>query len=491
MVLSGDWLSPQIYGIYWYDKPIAIYWLLSLSYSIFGFTDFASRLPGAVFGMASVLITAWYVLRRTGKTLMALLAAAMLATSLEVWAISHSIITDQILFFFTAGTMFFAYIGLTEGKCRYMTAAYAMAAGAVLAKGPVGIVLPGLFLLIFAAVRRNSTYFKRIFSPSGILVFCLLALPWYGSMYALHGQDFIDGFLGLNNVVRATVSEHPQMNVWYYYVILVPVSLLPWTGPCLYAFWRRRGWTDEYLFMTIWALGTILFYSFMATKYPTYSYIANIPLLFLGTLGIMDIYETDRRKLWTIVTAPAICYWALLFAASFFVQWGNWLWLYIFVPLAIAMVIFSQWRRSYPAIPALIAIATIIVYGIVTQQGLSNLYQYRSTAVVLPAQEHMQGDLYFYGDYRTSFVYYSGRSAALLEMPGTDKNALLHRSNVWSKKHLYKEADPWATVDRLTRHEALSIIVAEKDYKEFQTSPYYSLCREAGKYGTYYLFVSP
>ena len=105
MVLSGNWISPQIYGIYWYDKPIAIYWLLSLAYTVFGFTDFASRLPGAIFGMASVVITSWYAMRRTKNTVLSILTAAMTATSLEVWAISHSIITDQLLFFFTAGTM--------------------------------------------------------------------------------------------------------------------------------------------------------------------------------------------------------------------------------------------------------------------------------------------------------------------------------------------------------------------------------------------------
>ena len=59
-------------------------------------------------------------------------------------------------------------------------------------------------------------------------------------MYNRHGMDFIDGLLGFNNVVRATVSEHPEYDVWYYYIVLVPVSLLPWTGPCLYGLWRRR-----------------------------------------------------------------------------------------------------------------------------------------------------------------------------------------------------------------------------------------------------------
>ena len=53
MVRSGDWISPQIYGTYWYDKPIFLYWLLSLSYSLLGATDLAARLPAVLFGTAS------------------------------------------------------------------------------------------------------------------------------------------------------------------------------------------------------------------------------------------------------------------------------------------------------------------------------------------------------------------------------------------------------------------------------------------------------
>lgn len=490
MVLSGNWISPQIYGIYWYDKPIAIYWLLSLAYTVFGFTDFASRLPGAIFGMTSVVITSWYAMRRTKNTVLSVLTAAMTATSLEVWAISHSIITDQLLFFFTAGTMFFSYIGLTEGKSRYMIAAYAMAAGAVLTKGPVGIVLPGLFLLIFAALCRNAVYGKRIFNPWGIFIFFILALPWYGIMYNLHGQAFIDGFLGLNNVVRATVSEHPQMNVWYYYLVLIPVSLLPWTGPCLYALWKRRSRSDEYVFMTVWTLGTLLFYSCMATKYPTYSYIANIPLILLGTLGIQDIYNKDSRKLWTILTGPAIFYWLLLLTASFFVSWGNWWWLYICIPLSILMVVFSQWQRAYPAIPVLITISTIIIYSIIMQQGLTSFYSYRSADNALPAADHMKGKLFFYGEFRTSFVYYSGIPATFVENPGTDQNAALHRSNVWSKKHLYKQEDPYALLQSLQRKDPLSILVPEKFYTEYEHSIFISQTRFAGQFGNYRLYTN-
>lgn len=106
MVRSGNWISPQIYGTYWYDKPIFLYWLLSLSYSIFGATDFASRLPAVLFGAMSCTLGAWFALRQTGRTATALLFSAMTATSLIFWLISRSVITDQPLYFFSGATLF-------------------------------------------------------------------------------------------------------------------------------------------------------------------------------------------------------------------------------------------------------------------------------------------------------------------------------------------------------------------------------------------------
>lgn len=67
MVLSGDWISPQIYGRYWYDKPIFYYWELALSFALFGFNEMAARLPAAILGSASVLFTYWFGRRTYGE----------------------------------------------------------------------------------------------------------------------------------------------------------------------------------------------------------------------------------------------------------------------------------------------------------------------------------------------------------------------------------------------------------------------------------------
>lgn len=495
MVLSGDWISPRIFGTYWYDKPIFIYWLLSLSYSLFGFTDFASRLPGALAGAGSVVFFAWYLLHRGCRRSFVLLGAAVMSTSFEVWIVSHSIITDQLLFCFTAGTLFFAYVGLTEDRRRFMVAAYGLAALAVLTKGPVGLVLPGTFLLVFTAIRRNGTYFRRLFPPAGILLFCLLCLPWYVTMYGLHGQEFIDGFLGLHNVARATASEHPEVNVWYYYLVLIPVSLLPWTGPAFYALWKRRRNDDEYVFMTVWAAGTFIFYTLVATKYPTYTYIANIPLLLFAVLGIGELYQRNKARLWALLTIPAAIWWLLFVAGAIALRraafvTGSWLPLYVFAALALVLLFAAWYLCAYPALPILTAVGTAVVYLIVLYQGLVPFYTYRSATVFKSHEQDLLGQLYFFEEYRTSFTYYTGHQAIYTAPADYDENARLHRSSVWAGKHPFQEEKSAKLLARLQRGEVITLLVPKGRYQDFLQSEFYPFTRAGGMIGTCYVFYN-
>ena len=137
MVLSGNWMSPQIYGTFWYDKPIMVYWLLSISYTILGFTSLASRMPAILSGALSATLLIWYMQRIRKDNVTAVWSGAMLALSLEFWVIYHAVITDSILLLFTIPTMLSGYIGVMEGNRKHLVLAYAAAGFAGLTKGPV------------------------------------------------------------------------------------------------------------------------------------------------------------------------------------------------------------------------------------------------------------------------------------------------------------------------------------------------------------------
>ena len=205
MVLSGDWISPQIYGNYWYDKPVFFYWLTAAGFKIFGFNEFAARFFPALSGMAGLGLLVYAAKKLYGEKT-AFWSGVILMTSTEFFLISKSVITDSTLFFF-----------------------FSMAL-ATLTKGPIGFLLPGLIMVLFLFFTRGWSEIKNMKVFSGGLLFFLIAAPWYVAMYNLHGSAFIDQFFGTHNFLRATVSEHPRDNVFYYYTLVLLLALFPWSG---------------------------------------------------------------------------------------------------------------------------------------------------------------------------------------------------------------------------------------------------------------------
>lgn len=110
MVLSGDWISPQIYGNYWYDKPVFFYWLTAAGFKIFGFNEFAARFFPALFGMAGLGLLVYAAKKLYGEKT-ALWSGVILMTSTEFFLISKSVITDSTLFFFFSMALVFFYLG--------------------------------------------------------------------------------------------------------------------------------------------------------------------------------------------------------------------------------------------------------------------------------------------------------------------------------------------------------------------------------------------
>lgn len=290
MVLAGDWISPQIYGNYWYDKPILYYWELCISYTVFGFTEFASRLPSAVFGTLNILFLFWFSRRLYGERI-GWLSALVFGSCVETWLLSKAVITDATLLFFISASVAFFYLGYTENR-KYYFLCYAAAAMAVLTKGPVGIVLPGLTALLFLLYRRDLAELRRVHLFSGLLLFLIIAGPWYGIMCLLHGSDFLLNFIGVHNVLRATVAEHPAHNRWYFNLLCFLAGFAPWSFLLPYALFRQgkrkelrfRSARKSTQLLVIHTAVVFLFFQLIATKYTTYTYPAFFAVSILTAL---------------------------------------------------------------------------------------------------------------------------------------------------------------------------------------------------------------
>lgn len=187
MLAHQDFLSPRIYGDFWYDKPPLYYWLTAASISVFGNTEFAARFPAALLAVGSALLlylAGMKLLRRRA----ALFAALALVTSIEFFYLGKAAVTDSTLtFFFSASLLAYA---LDKKYWMYLCMALA-----VLTKGPVGIVLPSAIIFVHLLVTRQSARLREMKLLRGICLVLLVAGPWYFLMYHLHGAAFLEIFL--------------------------------------------------------------------------------------------------------------------------------------------------------------------------------------------------------------------------------------------------------------------------------------------------------
>lgn len=277
MVTKNDWITPYLYGVPQFEKPILFYWLVEASYKAFGVNEFSSRLPSAVFGVIGVI--AIYLLgslifnKRVG-----ILAALILATNVEYLMLARGCVTDMALGTFVLLGMLFFFYGYIKKADIFYVLSSAMFGLAALTKGPIGILLPGLVIIVYLAMTKELKLLniKRILWVS--LTFFAVALPWYLASYKIHGKVFIDEFFGFQNVIRFLEPEHKTGSQFYYYIPILIGGFFPWSAFLPFGLWRvikksfskdgesRKGW----LFILLWFVVIFGFFSVSSTKLPTY-----------------------------------------------------------------------------------------------------------------------------------------------------------------------------------------------------------------------------
>lgn len=467
MVQSGNWMSPQIYGTYWYDKPIMVYWLLSLSYSLLGFTDLASRLPAVVCGSLSVTLLIWYIQKIQRDSVIAIWSGAMMALSLEFWVISHAIITDSMLLLFTIPTMLSGYLGVMENNKKHLIIAYGAAGLACLTKGPVGLVLPGALLLLWCLSMKSGKMAARLFPWQGILVFFAVTLPWYLGMYMIHGSDFVNQFLGLHNIVRATSSEHPEDNHWYYYLLILPAALLPWTFASFYE--MVKGWKEKtpfYRFLMVWCWGTVLFYTLMATKYVTYTYIAIVPAIIFSAFAAPGIRNGEKQPfLWSAL--GFVLFAAAALGGSFYIKEGSWWILYAVIAYAFWVLVIRYKKSSGKRLTTMAAV-TASIFLCLIMEGLPHYLPRRSAVEAGQELKAAPGEHYFFRSYPAGYTFYTGEVAARIVPPPVGGDEEKDRNPLWDEKYVMPSiSDKDFMKDHRHSDTPVFLFVSKSDKKYF------------------------
>ena len=306
MVASGDWLTPHYNYVPRFQKPILFYWLVAVTYQLWGVGEATARLWSAVAGLGLALLTAacaraWYDER------VARLAGTIVATSFGYFSIGRLSLPDLPLAFFITLTTWSALRGLLDesgAPARWLGVSGLSAGLGFLTKGPIGILVPALVVLPvwFLERRRGPLPVREL--TTAVLVACVVGAPWYLAMAHVHGEPYLQGFFIGDNVDRFATPRFNEPRPLWFYVPIIAGGVLPWTPLIMcavapaFAWIRHRARPDaRTLRLIVWAVLPLLFFTASIGKQPRYVLPLLPPLAILLALAVWRRLESPRSDI--------------------------------------------------------------------------------------------------------------------------------------------------------------------------------------------------
>lgn len=308
MTVTGDWITPYFNGETRFDKPPLIYWLMAIAYQVLGVNEWSVRLPSALAATA-LTVMGFYVLRRYGfpspqlaqtapddlttakgdrqRWLAAWIGSSLIALNFHTLVWARTGVSDMLLSGCMGTAMLAFFCGYAESdrpriRQGWYLAFYGLLALAVLAKGPVGVVLPGLTIGLFLLYTGTLwAVLREMRLLWGSIIFLAIAVPWYVLVIQRNGQSYIESFFDYHNVERFTQVVNGHSAPWYFYFLVVLGGFFPWSVYLPVAMARlrlgqRSQWLQQPrsahlgLFALMWFVAIFGFFTIAVTKLPSY-----------------------------------------------------------------------------------------------------------------------------------------------------------------------------------------------------------------------------
>lgn len=332
MLATGDWVTTRLNGIKYFEKPPLQIWMTALAFKFFGLGEWQARLWTGLSGFAGIILTGVAASRVFGREV-GLMAAAVLA-SCAFWGIGgHINSLDMSLagaMTLTLCSLLIAQTALTiVSQRRWMLACWAGLGLAVMSKGLIGLVLPGMVLLVYCAVARDWAIWKRLHIVSGLITFLVITAPWF-ILVSIRNPEFAHFFFIHEHFQRFTSNIHHREGPWYYFIPLLVLGLLPWVGVVGQATWAAARRPEEALtvpenasagsaplpppmlplqtfqpqkLLLVWSVAIFVFFSISSSKLPAYI----LPIFPAIAITIAAyLHHASRRAWWLIAGSVAL-----------------------------------------------------------------------------------------------------------------------------------------------------------------------------------------
>ena len=316
MIQQKTWLVPYLFGQPQFEKPILTYWLLRVGLMFFGATGFGARFFPALFGMIGVIAVYVFCLRCLGNREKAFLCAFVLMTSGLFMGLARTVFTDMIFSIFILLSFISFFLGYTQkaAKSAGIIFFFIFAALAVLTKGPLGLFIPLLAVVIFLSSRRELGFMWCKYSAWGFLLFLLIAAPWYIFMIKNFGDSFIQEFFYNDHIRRLLEAEHKKNDTWYFYPLTTVLCFFPWSIFTVAGFvfllrkLKEKDAPPIYSFLASWIITTLVIFQIAHSKLVSYVFPVFPALAIITGDFIHEAIVRNKRLIYFISLATLIIF---------------------------------------------------------------------------------------------------------------------------------------------------------------------------------------
>ncbi|MBI5558447.1 MAG: phospholipid carrier-dependent glycosyltransferase [Deltaproteobacteria bacterium] len=330
MIATGNWVSPHLNAIRYFEKPVFGYWATAASLMAFGENNFAIRFPSALSVALSALFIFWLVSKeaREDETT-APLAALIFITTLEVYAVGTFCVLDSLLSFFITGTMAFFYLATLSpsgsGKEKKSLLLAGIFCGlAFLTKGFLAFIVPVLAIVPYLlSQRRFADILRMAWLP--LLAALLVTLPW-SILIHQREPEFWNFFFWNEHVRRFLAHDAQHRESFWYFFLISPPMFLPWiflapaAGLGLFVKAHpgepaRKKHTPLITYCLCWLICPFLFFSVSSGKLLTYILPCFPPFAILLAAGLQRLFKKGGSRSFQLGATGAVITSALFFIA--------------------------------------------------------------------------------------------------------------------------------------------------------------------------------
>jgi 4-amino-4-deoxy-L-arabinose transferase-like glycosyltransferase len=277
MVATGDWLTPRLDAIKYFEKPPLQNWANAISFTLFGLGEWQARLWTGMCGLFGVFLSGYTASRLYGRRTGAL--TAIVLASCFYWAAMSQINSldmglSAMMNLCLCSLMLAQRAGASASESRnWMLLCWLGLALAVLSKGLAGLAPPGMVLVFYTLWTRDWDLWRRLHLGKGLLVFFAVAAPWF-ILVALKNPEHPHFFFIHEQFQRFTSKIHHRDGAWYYFIPLLLLGIFPWLPLLAQGLWagvrdKTPGFQVQKLCL-IWVAFIFVFYSVSDSKLPGY-----------------------------------------------------------------------------------------------------------------------------------------------------------------------------------------------------------------------------